>query len=69
VEPEERRRVSHVARNPQAVAREGRSAGIMRALVPARDLTAQPAVAGCCARRRKAWLTRWRQAAAVIGPV
>jgi hypothetical protein len=62
-EPDKRRRISHVARNPEAVGAKGDRLALCGRVVPARGLTAQPAVADCCAQCRKAWLARWRQAA------
>ena len=63
-EQEEQRRVSHVARNPEAVGAKGDRLTLCGRFVLARTLTAQPSAGNCCAKCRKAWLARWRQEAA-----
>jgi hypothetical protein len=61
---QEARRVSHIARNPNAVGAKGDRMSLCGRIVSARELSASPAVAGCCAQCQKAWLTRWPPAAA-----
>ena len=56
-EQKEVRRVSHVARNPEAVGAKGGRLALCGRIVLARELTAEPAAETCCAKCRKAWLT------------
>jgi hypothetical protein len=56
-EQKESRRVSHVARNPEAAGAKGDRLALCGRIVLARELTAQPAPKNCCAKCRQAWLT------------
>jgi len=59
---EERQRVTHIARNAEAVGSSGARLALCGRVVPAQTLVIQPATAECCVQCRKAWLSKWRKA-------
>jgi hypothetical protein len=67
-EREKQRRVSHVARNPEAVGAKGDRLSLCGRVVPVRALTAQPSADTCCDKCRKAWLKHVGPGGAVMEP-
>ena len=61
-ETQQRKSVSHVARNPVAVGAKGIRLALCGRFVPAEGLTAEPSDPDGCVKCRKAWRARWRQA-------